>query len=315
MASRGITTVPVFYVSEEGVIYSIQESDYAPDKSRDVEESRIRLANVLRQRKQQQKENSSAVPEVLNTTNTVERTNVVPISSSMERLEIDSDDNNNVTPPPSNQVNNIEDDWCSSDEDDDDDESDCSSDDDFETEEEISSSLRVHPSSSSGDPSNGGSVLGYPNDIDRRLIRHGVSQQRLATSLLQRDEQLRRNQMLARSAARTMRTAGNSSKALPSQFVHQPSPADNAAARAIVHHTGSHYHMAGGVQFQRGVRVKGVVSRHSKQGAKLQAARMAQRNMYEAREDARGERTEGAGRSKMKQKKKKTKKEAGAKDA
>jgi hypothetical protein len=311
MASRGVSTVPVFYVSEDGVIYSIQESDYTPDKSRDVEESRIRLANVLRQRKRQQKVDASvATNDVVHASSTVEPpANGCPITS-LERLEIASEDNESS--PPSQQVNSIEDEWYSSDEDDDDDddESDGSFDEEFENEE-----MRVHYTSTPDD-SNGGAI-GY-NDMDmaRRMVRHGVSQQRLATSLLQRDEQLRRNQMLARSAARTMRAnSGNSSKALPSQFVHQPSPADNAAARAVVHHTGSHYHMAGGVQFQRGVRVKGVVSRHSKQGAKMQAARMAQRNMYEAREDARGERTEGAGRAKMKQKKKKTKKEAGAKDA
>jgi len=88
------------------------------------------------------------------------------------------------------------------------------------------------------------------------------------------------------------------SKALPSNYVYPPSPADNAEKRAIVHHTGSHYHMAGSKQFQRGVRVKGVISRHSKQGAKLQASRSARRNMLNAREDARGERAVGGGNGK-----------------
>ena len=37
---------------------------------------------------------------------------------------------------------------------------------------------------------------------------------------------------------------------------------------------GSHYHTAGSKQFLKGARVKGVVSRHSKQGAKTQAARV-----------------------------------------
>ena len=130
-------------------------------------------------------------------------------------------------------------------------------------------------------------------------------QRRYATSLVERDQQLKMNQMMARTHVRNMRpNRGNSTKALPSQFVYQPSPADNSAARAIVHHTGSHYHMAGSKQYQRGVRVKGVISRHSQQGAKLQAARMAQKNMYEAREDARGERSAGAGKNQMKQSKK-----------
>ena len=99
------------------------------------------------------------------------------------------------------------------------------------------------------------------------------------------------------------------SKAIPSNYVYQPSPADNAEKRAIVHHTGSHYHMAGSKQFQRGIRVKGVISRHSKQGAKMQAARMSRRNMLAAREDARGERATGGGKdskgfTKVKRKKK-----------
>jgi hypothetical protein len=94
-------------------------------------------------------------------------------------------------------------------------------------------------------------------------------------------------------------------KAIPSNYVYQPCSADNAAKRAIVHHTGSHYHMAGSRQFQKGVRVKGTISRHSKQGAKLQAARISSKNMLTAREDARGERFAGGkslGKSTKKQK-------------
>lgn len=41
--------------------------------------------------------------------------------------------------------------------------------------------------------------------------------------------------------------------------------------------------MAGSRQFQRGVRVKGVVSRHSKQGARLQAKRTAKQRGMSAR--------------------------------
>ena len=109
------------------------------------------------------------------------------------------------------------------------------------------------------------------------------------------------NKLLARLAA----NAKGSSKAISSQFVYKPDAADNAEKRAIVHHTGSHYHMAGSRQFQRGVRVKGVVSRHSQQGAKLQAARVAKNNGFAAREDARGERASGSGKSLGKGKKKK----------
>ena len=55
--------------------------------------------------------------------------------------------------------------------------------------------------------------------------------------------------------------------------------ADNKHARALTHHGyggfggGAHYTMAGSKQFQKGVRVKGVVSRHSVQGARTGAAR------------------------------------------
>ena len=38
-------------------------------------------------------------------------------------------------------------------------------------------------------------------------------------------------------------------------------------------YSGSHYNMAGSRQYQKGVRVKGTVLRHSKQGAKMQAQR------------------------------------------
>ena len=73
------------------------------------------------------------------------------------------------------------------------------------------------------------------------------------------------------------------SKAIPSTYVRKADHADNKHARAIVHHTGSHYVMAGSRQYQRGVRVKGVVSRHSRQGARLQAKRMAKHNAMGAR--------------------------------
>jgi hypothetical protein len=64
---------------------------------------------------------------------------------------------------------------------------------------------------------------------------------------------------------RAHRAAKGNSKALPSQFVFKQDAADNKHTRAIRHHTGSHYHMAGSKQFQKGIRVKGVISRHSRQ--------------------------------------------------
>lgn len=78
------------------------------------------------------------------------------------------------------------------------------------------------------------------------------------------------------------RAKGNS-KAIASNYVFKEDFADNAARRAIKHHWGeggggAHYTMCGSRQYQKGVRVKGVVLRHSKQGAKLQSARSAVRN-------------------------------------
>jgi hypothetical protein len=136
------------------------------------------------------------------------------------------------------------------------------------------------------------------NDAERqlRLLELRLKHSDLVT------KQKAHNRTLAREHA-TFSKKANSSKALPAQFHHKMDVADNAAKRAIVHHTGSHYHMAGSKQFQRGVRVKGVISRHSKQGAKLQAARVSSKNMFTAREDAKGQRSTG-GKSVGKQKKK-----------
>jgi len=57
------------------------------------------------------------------------------------------------------------------------------------------------------------------------------------------------------------------SKVIPSQYYHKKDVVNDTTANANRHHTSSHYVMAGGVQFQRGCRVKGVVSRHSRQAA------------------------------------------------
>ena len=136
------------------------------------------------------------------------------------------------------------------------------------------------------------------NDAERqlRLLEFRLKHSDLVT------KQKVHNRTLAREHANFSKKA-NSSKALPAQFHAKMDVADNAAKRAIVHHTGSHYHMAGSKQFQRGVRVKGVISRHSKQGAKMQAARVSSKNMFTAREDAKGQRSTG-GKSVGKQKKK-----------
>jgi len=88
-----------------------------------------------------------------------------------------------------------------------------------------------------------------------------------------------------RDQERRMMLKGLSSKgdtkAISTQLarsVHKQKEADNKAMRAIVHHWGgggggSHYHMAGSKQYNKGNKVKGVILRHSVQGAKLQAVR------------------------------------------
>ena len=68
--------------------------------------------------------------------------------------------------------------------------------------------------------------------------------------------------------------AKGNSKAIPSQYVFKQDKADNARRRANVHHAGSHYHMQAARTMQFG-RQKGLMARHSSQGARLQASRMA----------------------------------------
>jgi cell division septum initiation protein DivIVA len=49
-----------------------------------------------------------------------------------------------------------------------------------------------------------------------------------------------------------MQEGNVASKALPSQYEHKADTTHDKTAAAVRHHTGSHYHMAGSVQFQRG---------------------------------------------------------------
>eukprot|EP01048_Picozoa_sp_COSAG05_P008637 COSAG05_NODE_668_length_8004_cov_3.894371_2_plen_90_part_00 len=65
------------------------------------------------------------------------------------------------------------------------------------------------------------------------------------------------------------------SKALPANFVHKQKEADNKRARANVHHGSAHYNFSGSKQFQKGVRVKGIVQRKAKGGGKQAAAAKA----------------------------------------
>jgi hypothetical protein len=73
--------------------------------------------------------------------------------------------------------------------------------------------------------------------------------------------------------ARYQQYSKNNSKAIASQFLYKADVAYNTHRAAIVHHWGaggggSHYNMANGKLFQKGFRLKGVVSRHSSQQAR-----------------------------------------------
>jgi hypothetical protein len=60
----------------------------------------------------------------------------------------------------------------------------------------------------------------------------------------------------------------HNSKAIASTSLYKPEAAWDSTRAAITHHTGSHYHHRGGGNlFQKGYRLKGVVSRHSRQAA------------------------------------------------
>jgi hypothetical protein len=99
-------------------------------------------------------------------------------------------------------------------------------------------------------------------------------QARVNSKIAQRESWKKSNSILAKSAG----YAKGTSNALAAQANRRQKEADNKAMRAIVHHWGgggggSHYHMCGGKQWNKGNKVKGVILRHSRQGAKLQAAR------------------------------------------
>jgi pre-60S factor REI1 len=107
------------------------------------------------------------------------------------------------------------------------------------------------------------------------LVPHAKSTRQIEAEMALREQAKRRDMVLRRSAGLALHGA---SKAISSSYTHKADAADNKHARAVVHHWGaggggSHYHMAGSRQYQKGNKVKGVVLRHSRQGARLQAER------------------------------------------
>lgn len=78
-----------------------------------------------------------------------------------------------------------------------------------------------------------------------------------------------------------MNAKGSNTSTSTAKHIFKYAP-DNAAMRAIVHHWGaggggSHYWGAGGKQYNQGNKIKGIILRHSTQGAKTQAQRMVNR--------------------------------------
>eukprot|EP00537_Pseudo-nitzschia_pungens_P017231 CAMPEP_0172410096 /NCGR_PEP_ID=MMETSP1061-20121228/76703_1 /TAXON_ID=37318 /ORGANISM="Pseudo-nitzschia pungens, Strain cf. pungens" /LENGTH=630 /DNA_ID=CAMNT_0013146265 /DNA_START=86 /DNA_END=1978 /DNA_ORIENTATION=- len=119
---------------------------------------------------------------------------------------------------------------------------------------------------------------GYDYDpLDAIAMGKTLLQQVLESNtdtLQQRLEAYRRHKKDCELVAREFALARGNSKALPAQYVHKQDAADNARFRANVHHAGSHYHMQMARSMQFG-RHKGMMARHSSQGARLQASRMA----------------------------------------
>lgn len=115
-----------------------------------------------------------------------------------------------------------------------------------------------------------------PNDRQLHIRDHHSDLARLVGKIKRQEDRMK--------LAKSTQMSSGASKAMSTQLarsVYKRKEADNAANRAIVHHWGaggggSHYHLCGGKQYNKGNKVKGVVLRHSAQGAKLQAARNKQ---------------------------------------
>jgi hypothetical protein len=115
---------------------------------------------------------------------------------------------------------------------------------------------------------------------ERQLVRSYMGQEFAIIDERKAQDRARNTQLV-----RSYQIEGVGSKALPAQYHFKEAPAFDLRMAQNRHHTGSHYVMAGNnnyfafhitphiiimagsKQFQRGVRVKGVVSRHSKQAA------------------------------------------------
>jgi hypothetical protein len=118
---------------------------------------------------------------------------------------------------------------------------------------------------------NGRKQLSYCADIGSQLAlrEKRKTYADLGQKLALRAERKREWGVLVRAGAYAL---GNS-KAISSQFVFKQAAAHNERFAAIRHHWGaggggSHYHMAGSKQWNKGVRIKGTSLRHSKQAVR-----------------------------------------------
>lgn len=172
--------------------------------------------------------------------------------------------------------------------------------------EERLSQLEVELEAEESDPQeDSGDQLTSSASKQSRLVKGLKESRDIIADLEQRNQNAERNQQLVKS----FQLEGVGSKAIPSQYVHKESPAFDARMSENRHHTGSHYVMAGGVQFQRGVRVKGVVSRHSRQAAIRNgpvgggAQNMKRMGLLNEQRETRGKKKSSSGGGKKKSKK------------
>ena len=108
------------------------------------------------------------------------------------------------------------------------------------------------------------------NDVYRRQNNTKLYEKMKLNINERNKDQARNRQLVQYAMMEANSTVG--SKALPGQYHYKADAAHNAATSAIRHHFGaggggSHYHMAGSKQFQKGLRLDGIVSRHSRQAA------------------------------------------------
>jgi hypothetical protein len=104
-----------------------------------------------------------------------------------------------------------------------------------------------------------------PNPVELRYTIPSLENKLNMMNIIESVKDKKQNKIMIKNLVKETNISG--SNAIPSQYYHKKDVVNDTTANAYRHHTGSHYVMAGGVQFQRGCRVKGVVSRHSRQAA------------------------------------------------